>query len=268
MFDSNKKIVYQDTLDEYHKRISALIGTGGSQISTIPTASEDYENVIYQYIGDTDSTYTNGYFYKCIEDPENEGEYIWVNEQVQDGGSSGGGHEIEDSSGTSLTQRDTLQFAGDFEVNDDSTNEKTVVAPHELTNEDMAEIMSTLPSPVNDRLPVLFDEQGVERQVGWYVNSSGLRKPVYEKSVVWTGSVAKNNYVLIGTIANVDVPIDVKGFIRDRNTVNNHQLGASGWSGVNFQTSGAIYISTYIDYGEGSEIRAIVHYTKTTDTFQ
>lgn len=26
MFDSNKKIVYQDTLDEYHKRISALIG--------------------------------------------------------------------------------------------------------------------------------------------------------------------------------------------------------------------------------------------------
>lgn len=98
MFDSNKKIVYQDTLDEYHKRISALIGTGGSQISTIPTASEDYENVIYQYIGETDSTYTNGYFYKCIEDPDNAGEYIWVNEQVQDGGSSDGGHEIEDSS--------------------------------------------------------------------------------------------------------------------------------------------------------------------------
>lgn len=99
MFDSNKKIVYQDTLDEYHKRISALIGTGGSQISTIPTASEDYENVIYQYIGATNATYTNGYFYKCIEDPNNTGEYIWVNEQVQDGGSSsGGGHEIEVSS--------------------------------------------------------------------------------------------------------------------------------------------------------------------------
>lgn len=98
MFDSNKKIVYQDTLDEYHKRISALIGTGGSQISTIPTASEDYENVIYQYIGETDSTYTNGYFYKCIEDPDNAGEYIWVNERVQDGGSSDGGHEIKDSS--------------------------------------------------------------------------------------------------------------------------------------------------------------------------
>lgn len=41
-------------------------------------------------------------------------------------GGSGGGHAIENSSGTTLTQRDTLQFVG-LNATDDSTNAKTVV---------------------------------------------------------------------------------------------------------------------------------------------
>lgn len=41
-------------------------------------------------------------------------------------GGSGGGHAIENSSGTTLTQRDTLQFAG-LNATDDSINAKTVV---------------------------------------------------------------------------------------------------------------------------------------------
>ena len=41
-------------------------------------------------------------------------------------GGSGGGHAIENSSGATLTQRDTLQFAG-LNATDDSTNAKTVV---------------------------------------------------------------------------------------------------------------------------------------------
>lgn len=62
------------------------------------------------------------------------------------GGGTGGGHTIEDPEGTALTQRDTLQFGGDLEVSDDDENEKTVVAPHELTAAELTEIMSTLPS--------------------------------------------------------------------------------------------------------------------------
>ena len=40
----------------------------------------------------------------------------------------GGGHVIEDASGTELTQRDTLQIAGTLKATDDSTNEKTVIS--------------------------------------------------------------------------------------------------------------------------------------------
>ena len=50
---------------------------------------------------------------------------------------AGGGHTIEDPEGTALTQRDTLQFGGDLEVSDDDENEKTVVAPHELTTAEL-----------------------------------------------------------------------------------------------------------------------------------
>lgn len=59
------------------------------QMSSIPEASAELEGIIYQYIGATTLTYTQGYFYKCIEDPDNVGEYIWVQQLIQDAGSTG-----------------------------------------------------------------------------------------------------------------------------------------------------------------------------------
>jgi hypothetical protein len=55
--------------------------------------------------------------------------------QIITGGSGGGGHVIQNTSGTDLTQRDTLQFGGYLQTTDDSTNEKTVVSdePIEVT---------------------------------------------------------------------------------------------------------------------------------------
>jgi hypothetical protein len=44
------------------------------QYSTMPTASADNEGKIYQYVGTTDANYTNGYYYKCVE---NSGSYSW-----------------------------------------------------------------------------------------------------------------------------------------------------------------------------------------------
>lgn len=44
------------------------------------------------------------------------------------GGSSSGGHTIENSAGTALTQRNTMQFKGGLSASDDSTNQKTVVS--------------------------------------------------------------------------------------------------------------------------------------------
>ena len=55
------------------------------QYSTMPTASSSNVGKIIQYIGTTDSTYTNGYFY--IE-TENSGTYSWVQLNVQPSGGS------------------------------------------------------------------------------------------------------------------------------------------------------------------------------------
>lgn len=41
--------------------------------------------------------------------------------------SAGGGHKIEDSEGTELTQRDTLQVGGSLIAEDDPVNEKTII---------------------------------------------------------------------------------------------------------------------------------------------
>lgn len=54
------------------------------QVETIPTASAEEEGKIYQYIGATTSTYTNGHFYKCVSDGEDPATYSWVNIPVQD----------------------------------------------------------------------------------------------------------------------------------------------------------------------------------------
>ena len=49
------------------------------QVSSLPTPSADYVDKIYQYIGATDANYTNGYFYKCVND---DGTYVWQSIQV------------------------------------------------------------------------------------------------------------------------------------------------------------------------------------------
>ncbi len=54
------------------------------QYSTMPIAASTLVNKIVQFVGTTSSPYTNGYYYKCIEDPESAGTYIWQNIKVQD----------------------------------------------------------------------------------------------------------------------------------------------------------------------------------------
>lgn len=61
------------------------------QKTTLPTASATEEGNIYQYTGATTGIYTNGYFYKCIN---NGGTYSWEAISVQSGG--GGGSSVID----------------------------------------------------------------------------------------------------------------------------------------------------------------------------
>lgn len=55
------------------------------QLSSMPTASADYENKIIQYIGTTTQDYINGYYYKCVSNGENPATYSWqrINTQPQ-----------------------------------------------------------------------------------------------------------------------------------------------------------------------------------------
>ena len=61
------------------------------------------------------------------------------------------------------------------------------------------------------QLPVLFDETGEEKIVGWYKNSSGKRKPVYEKSFVWQFTSSTSS--LYDLNVSVEHFITIKGFI-------------------------------------------------------
>lgn len=71
------------TLGKWREFESGGGGEGDIQVETMPEAGEDYTGKIYQYIGESTAEYVNGYFYECIEDEENPGDYIWEQKKVQ-----------------------------------------------------------------------------------------------------------------------------------------------------------------------------------------
>lgn len=73
--------------------VPAVGGTLALQIATMPTAGSTYEGTIYQFTGTTDSTYTNGHFYKCVSDGQTPATYSWTEVQL------GGGSSLPDQTG-------------------------------------------------------------------------------------------------------------------------------------------------------------------------
>lgn len=194
-------------------------------------------------------------------------------------GETGGGHAIEDPEGTALTQRDTLQFGGDLEVSDDDENEKTVVAPHELTAAELTEIVTPLPSvPVN--MPILFDETGTERVVGWYKYANGTKKPVYRKMVKLTNV----SMPAVGQYVDYDITNDTtyeliggNGYISDGSAIYfipftslSRSNGAVYWTADIRQRSNTGKIVLVIVNAESDFLSMVccvsILYTKTTDT--
>ena len=90
------------------------------QKSTMPTASSTNEGVIYQFIGTTDGTYTNGYFYKCVSDGASTPTYSWQNISVQSGGGGGSSTDVQ-INGTSIVSNDTANIITETAY-DSSTN--------------------------------------------------------------------------------------------------------------------------------------------------
>jgi hypothetical protein len=61
--------------------VASIVNQKLKQVSEMPLASEELAGKIYQYVGNTTSLYTNGYFYGCDEVG---GSYQWVRKNVQD----------------------------------------------------------------------------------------------------------------------------------------------------------------------------------------
>lgn len=59
-------------------------GSGESiQVSVLPEASAELEGTIYEFVGATDTNYTNGFFYECVSDGAATPTYSWVQKDVQ-----------------------------------------------------------------------------------------------------------------------------------------------------------------------------------------
>ena len=81
------------------------------QYGTLPTPSVDIVNKIYQYTGATNAYYTNGYFYKCIENPSDLGHYIYVNVETQE--TTGFAEQVDTMpAATGLDQGRIVQYIG------------------------------------------------------------------------------------------------------------------------------------------------------------
>ena len=65
-------------LKAYDTKVAAVKYNAKFQVSTMPTAGADYLGKYFQYVGVTNATYTNGYFYTCVLESSS---YKWIKVQ-------------------------------------------------------------------------------------------------------------------------------------------------------------------------------------------
>lgn len=179
------------------------------------------------------------------------------------GESSGGGHTIENASGTDLTQRDTLQFASGFNTTDDSTHEKTVVAPDAMQSSDMEDVITPLPSA---RSPY-HKYSTTEQVVGEWING----KPIYERTYSDTMDLSEEGWFNIAhNISNLDALISISGVIKT-STGSQWGLGYCRDSAnytalcINDTNVRAFISSAMVTATSNRDIYITIQYTKTTD---
>ena len=85
-----ERVVTKQDLKDFYDTIYPYLGGGGGgesvQVLIMPTAGQALEGKIVEYVGETNVTYTNGYFYKCVSDGESPASYSWEQTNVQPGG--------------------------------------------------------------------------------------------------------------------------------------------------------------------------------------
>lgn len=172
----------------------------------------------------------------------------------------GGGHTIQNSEGTSLTQRKKMQFAGDLSAADDDTtsgDEKTVITPHSITSAEWSEVI--MPLPGQRKEGVVIDVRGNEYVIGEYIQSDGLKKPLYERTYYFG--------VLSGSSFTLDTSFGDKHLI----SASGCWYGAGGVQVVPSNISVIAAAGNYLNIGfettvSITELTVIVRYIKITDT--
>ena len=152
----------------------------------------------------------------------------------------------------------------------------------ELTSAELAEVKAAF-DPTGSSIggyPILFDEGGIERQVGWYRYSNGTKKPAYEKSFVDTLPVAETDGTPVLKQIDIGALID-KGYIYTaffRSTSNNFNNIPFINSAMNRMVYGVLYPNDGTQYQNkivirndataysGKYVYITIRYTKTTDT--
>ena len=151
---------------------------------------------------------------------------------------------------------------------------KPYLGINEMPAADLPEIMDPPPAVAN-QMPVLFDETGAERQVGWYKNSAGLKKPVYEKDFVFTISSTNTNWAEhVSNTFNMEKVIKYSVFGERSDCYYDISINYNSWT-----VQGCFYFIWQKDnpddlyfFHRGSNgaigtVRYIIQFTKTTDEF-
>ena len=104
----------------------------------------------------------------------------------------------------SFINKSTLDKLGE-DNNGLTFNGNNIEPPQKLTAAQMAAIKAAfvIDAPRNG-YPVLFDETGAEHFVGWYKYANGTKKPMYEKTLIYTGSVSDYSRVFQDELVNCD----------------------------------------------------------------
>lgn len=190
----------------------------------------------------------------------------------QSGGS--GGHTILDNEGTSLTQRDDLQFKGAYSE-DDSTDEKTVVnVVREMTKAEFDQLteeektgfinITDITGGGDDRFqPVIYSED--EREIGVWIDG----KPLYQKTV-YIATITSPSTTVAHGISNLDWIVDYS--LIGLYAGETKEIAPSSGSSASIGVVIGSWDSTNISFNMGnlsygfSDCYLTIRYTKSSDT--
>lgn len=271
-------------------------GSGGQtiQVESMPMATESDLGKVLQYIGTTNLNYTNGYFYKCVY---KNNLYLWEQQNVQPD-ATGQTIQVETMPTASADELGKVyQYIGQdgggalhgyfYECvallgGGYGWRETEVSAPtEELSSSDMEDVKGAF-SPVIESvggLPILFDEGGTERQVGWYRYANGTKKPVYEKSfttnvahlstAISVGAtidkVISCNSIMTDPIIGINMPLNFYSDGTTEEAINKIFVTVHDNMSSDFNNKIRLY-DTLFESHTDRYVHITIRYTKTTDT--